>query len=213
MGRYEPPPNVAGTRSFDEDRITLGTIAQHVREWAAGRWWWIRLPLIAYLAYALLQHLREDVYGSLLFAGVTFAIHELGHIVFSFLPMFGEIAAGSVAQLAVPLLCAWLFWRQPDYFAVTVMGAWLAFSMFNVATYVADARLRELPLIGPGAGEPIHDWNYILDSLGMLEMDAALAALLRFAGGAIGLASIAAGLFICWVMWQERGTRRAWGTL
>src|SRR5207253_2494489 len=47
--------------------------------------------------------------------------------------------------------------RQPDWFAVTFSGAWLATNLYGVATYVADAREMDLPLVTVGGGEPGHD--------------------------------------------------------
>ena len=41
----------------------------------------IRIPLLAYLLWALLSHLRDPWYGSLLFSGITLLIHEIGHVI------------------------------------------------------------------------------------------------------------------------------------
>lgn len=73
MGRFELPP------AHDEDGFEPeGSYAQVLRadihDWAAGRWWAIRIPLLLYLFWALLVHLRDPYYGSLLFSGVTLAI-------------------------------------------------------------------------------------------------------------------------------------------
>lgn len=201
MGRFELPPQPAGPGA-------VSALRESVEEWAAGRSALIRLPLLLYLAYVFVQHLRDPLYGSLLFGGVTFGIHELGHIVFAFLPLFGSIAAGSFAQLAAPLLCAWIFLRQPDYFGVGVVFAWLSYSLFNLATYVGDAGTQELPLIGPGSGDPIHDWNYILSALGLLRFDRTFESLMRLGATVIGAAALIACAWMCVLMWQLRGTRK-----
>ena len=73
-----------------------------------------------------------------------------------------------------------MFWRQPDYFALPICGAWLATNLYNVATYLGDARAMELPLVTVGDAESvIHDWNYLLGATGLLRLDAFLAGGVR----------------------------------
>ena len=60
-----------------------------------------------------------------------------------------------------------MFSRQPDWFALPICGAWLATNLYNVATYLGDARAMELPLVTVGDAEAvIHDWNYLLGAMG-----------------------------------------------
>ncbi len=124
-------------------------------DWARGRWWLPRLLLLLYLAYAAFKHFRDPEYSTFLFGGVTFGIHELGHVIFSPLGEFMGIAGGSLAQVLAPLLAGltFLFWQrdgepQRDYFALAVAGFWLSFSLHNLALYVGDARRQLLPLLG-----------------------------------------------------------------
>src|SRR5882762_9151353 len=88
-----------------------------------------------------------------------------------------------------------MFLRQPDYFAITVCGAWLATSLYNVAAYMADARAQELPLVTVGDGECVicHDWGYMLGQLGMLSLDTTLAGLVRLLAFLVMGGSRAAG--------------------
>ena len=86
-------------------------------------------------------------------------------------------------------------------------GWWLGDNLYGVATYMADARALELPLvtIGPEGGDVEHDWNYLLDSVGLLQHDTQLAALVRVSAFLLTWSSIAAGAWMCWRM--SRGRR------
>ena len=173
-------------------------ILRDAAAWCEGRSWIWRAILLAYLAWAGFRHLRDPYYGSL-FAGITLGVHELGHLLFAFAGRFVAIAGGSVAQLAAPAAAGALLWRQRDYFGLSVAGAWEAFSLWNLATYVGDARARELPLVSLSA-EPVHDWNYLLGRLGLLAWDRALAGAIRAAAFLLWAAALAWGAWLCQTM-------------
>jgi hypothetical protein len=183
----------------------LESLRADARDWCAGRSWIWRALLLAYLLRVGVGHLRDPEYSSL-FGGITLGIHELGHVLLSWAGQFVSIAGGSLAQVAAPAAGAWLLYRQRDYFGVAVAGAWEAFSLWNLATYVGDARTRALPLVGLVA-DPIHDWNWILGRLGILGADRTLAALTRLAAFSIWSASLLLGAWLCATMAKSRGTR------
>ena len=189
-GAEQAPPNSASWWGRKRDDAVA---------WAAGRLWWPRALLLAYLAYAGWRHHAESEYGSI-FSGLTLAIHELGHVLFGFLGEWLGIAGGSITQLAAPAAVALMFLRQRDYFGVAVGGAWLSISLSNLAVYVADARAEALPLYSLGGGDPVHDWNYLLGSLHLLPQDAAIAGAVRTAAlGSLAL-SVLLGAWLCAVM-------------
>ncbi|HXY70814.1 MAG TPA: hypothetical protein VEH62_15335 [Gemmatimonadales bacterium] len=169
------------------------------RAWAAGRRWWPRALLLAYLGYAGVRHLTDAEYASI-FSGITLAIHELGHVLFGFLGEWLGVAGGSITQLAAPAAAALVLLRQRDYFGVAVGGAWLSISLSNLAVYVADARAEELPLVSLGGGDVVHDWNYLLGSLHLLPYDTGIAALVRFAALAVLALSVLLGAWLCAIM-------------
>ena len=113
-------------------------------EWCRGRNWIVRAPLLAYLVYVLVRHVSDPLYSSIL-GGLNLGIHELGHMVFSFLGQTMMIAGGTIMQLAIPVFAVFNFYRQRDYFAIAVSFGWLSTNFFNIATYIADARRQELP--------------------------------------------------------------------
>jgi hypothetical protein len=107
--------------------------------------------------------------------GVDLAVHETGHLVFA---PFGEwmgIAGGTLMQLLMPAAFAASFWRRGDQHAACIALWWLAQSLGNVATYVADARAQELPLVGGGE----HDWTWLLGEAGLLSHDHQIARAMR----------------------------------
>ncbi len=190
---------------------TLRDLLDDAADWAEDRWWLPRLPLLLYLAYVGWQHFRQpEEYSSLLFGGVTFGVHELGHVIFS---PFGElisIAGGSLAQVLAPLAAAavFLLWQrdgepQRDYFGVAVAGCWLAFSLYNLATYVGDAKHQDLPLLGLSA-DPIHDWAYLLGRIGLVDYGMRFAGLIRLLALGIWGTSI---LFAVWLLKRMAASR------
>jgi len=73
-----------------------------------------------------------------------------------------------------------MFYRQKDFFAFTVSFCWMGTNLFSIAVYMADARAMALPLVTPFGGEEIiHDWNYLLGKLGLINSDAVLGDFVR----------------------------------
>lgn len=190
-----------GVRAWLKDRWA------DAAKWASeGRAWPARALLLAVLAYCGWRHLADPEYGSL-FSGVTLGVHELGHLLFAPLGRWMGMAGGSLTQVLAPLVVAYGFLRQRDYFAIAVAGAWEGMSLSNLATYIADARAEELPLVSPFGGDPEHDWNFLLSSVGMLRHDVLLAGWVRL-GAVLALAgSLAFGVWLCVRM--ARGRRAA----
>jgi hypothetical protein len=85
------------------------------------------------------------------------------------------VLGGSALQVIVPAACAgsFLIHRQLASFAVALF--WTGESITDVAVYMADAKTRTLPLLG-GDGV-IHDWNYLLGAVGLLNWAGVLATL------------------------------------
>ncbi len=148
------------------------------KNWCEGRWWFVRAPLIAFFIFIFIQHLRDPMYQSIL-KGLNLGIHELGHFVF--MP-FGELITffgGTILQCAVPVISIFMFLHQRDYFAIAISFGWLSTNFFDVSTYVADANVRELPLVSPFGTDCTHDWYYILTRMSMQKWDMLLASTFR----------------------------------
>ena len=187
-------------------REALEEFLDDAREWCAGRMWIPRAMLLAYLVYAEIRFLRNPE-SSTMFSGITFAFHELGHVIFGFAGHFISSLMGSGTQILIPLIVVIVFLRQPDYFGMAVGGFWLSFSMFELARYVGDARRMDLPLVGL-TDDPEHDWHYLLSTLGLLGLDTMFAFLIRVAATLIGIASLAFAVWLLLQMARQRNVRR-----
>jgi hypothetical protein len=186
--------------------MTAQDIRDAVAAWCAGRSWPWRAPILLWLGWIGLRHLADPLYDSL-FGALNLGLHEAGHLVFSWLPgQFLAVAGGTLLQLAAPVMAAVMFMRQPDYFAVPVCGAWLGMNLYNVAAYMADARAQVLPLVTVGDGDCVvcHDWAYMLDAVGLLRLDTALAFLVRVLAFVTMWASVAIGAWMLHRMAVDR---------
>lgn len=186
-------------------RAFFSALVEDALEWCEGRLWWWRAPILAWLTWISIRHLADPIYQSL-FGGLNLGIHEGGHLVFGWAPQFVMAFGGTLLQCAAPVASAWMFLRQPDYFAVPVCGVWLSDNLYGVATYMADAREQELPLVTVGGGEAEHDWTYMLDALGLLKLDTVLAACVRLVAFALAWSSLLAAAWLLWKMAQPRRT-------
>lgn len=181
-----------------------GELLRESAEWATGRSWMVRAPLLVYLAWALFRHIVDPDYSSW-FAPLSLGLHELGHVVFGFLPFFLVALAGSAVEVIVPLAGMVMFLRQPDFFGISVLGCWLSFNLFGIARYIADSRDQFGVYVSIGGGEAQHDWEYVLSSLGLLEYDKAIGGIVKLLGAGVGLASLAYG---GWLLLQMARSRR-----
>jgi hypothetical protein len=135
-----------------------------------------RIAAVSVLALYGAAILRDP--GFALIDNVNLPIHETGHLVFA---PFGELVTalgGTLFQLIVPSVFVGYFLRRRNQFAASVALWWVAENFWNIAVYVADAQAQELPLVGGGE----HDWAFILAELDLLQQDARIAAMVRFAG-------------------------------
>lgn len=133
----------------------------------------LSVPLI--VGYAWLR-LAEPEYWDLL-DDLNLAVHEAGHLVFQPLGDHPMTIGGSLFQVLVPLAFALYFVRRRQRFAASVVMAWVAVNLLNVARYIGDSRAQELPLLG---GEnAVHDWWYLLTEWDLIGQDLVIARAVR----------------------------------
>lgn len=135
--------------------------------------------------------------------GANFIFHEAGHVLFSFFGEFLGILGGSLTQVAIPVMCTGYFVRQHQVAASAVTLFWTGESITHVAIYIADARVMGLPLHG-GEGV-IHDWNYLLGRLNLVNHAESLGRL----AFAVGVIAILSALGLLAVDLVSRWNRRA----
>jgi len=132
---------------------------------------------------------------------VFLPIHEGGHLLFGW---FGEtlgVMGGTLLQLFVPLAIAVYFILRRQI-PGTAFAAFFFFENFlNVATYMADARRQQLPLVTAGDADYVEqDWTFMFGKVGLLEHDTSIAAVVRVLGwlGMIGV--------VVWLGWRSRAS-------
>lgn len=117
------------------------------------------------------------------------AFHEAGHPLFGLISDRLTVYGGTLAQLLFPLVALASFYRQRATFSCAFAVLWLGENLFNIAVYMADARVQLLPLVGNGE----HDWTEIFSRWGVLQWDTGIAGLVRVMGW---LLVFAAGLWL-----------------
>ncbi|MGB7622531.1 MAG: hypothetical protein WBN92_09300 [Terriglobia bacterium] len=138
-----------------------------------------------FLVYAYLKH------GDGLFIDLVFLpIHEGGHLLFGWLGQMMGVAGGTILQLGVPLAIAAYFLFQRHLLGTAFASFFFFENFLQIATYMADARKMELPLVTVGNADDVgHDWFILFDRMGVLTHDTQIAAVVRALGwlGMIGV--------------------------
>jgi hypothetical protein len=163
---------------------------------------WTPVPRVALVAWLLffslfLYQLARGTGLLLLMDGVFVPIHEGGHLLFRFFGQFVMVAGGTFLQLFVPVALATYFFFQRQTQGVAFCMFFFFEQFLPIATYMADARAQDLPLLTVGDAEyVIHDWNYLFSRLGVLDHDIQIAGAVRFIGwlGMIGV--------MLWLLWR-----------
>jgi len=178
-------------------------LRQEALEWCRGKSWLARLPLLAWFAYSLVRYFLDPLYCSVL-GMLNLGIHELGHVVFAFLGEFAGVWGGTLAQCLVPVFAVFNFYRQKDFFAISLSFGWLADNLFGIARYLGDAQTMSLPLVSPFGGDTIiHDWNYLLARMGVLRYDTFLAGGVKVVAVMVMLACLVSGAWLLREMYRN----------
>ena len=162
-----------------------------------------------FVLLTLVDHVRSprsSLTGFFMWA-LTFIPHEAGHVICSPFGSFLAFAGGTIWQVLIWVLLGLvaLFLRRRLDLAL-FWGAIAGHCVIRAAPYIADARARQLPLVGPGTwphllgqGQaPEHDWWNLLSQTGLLEYDQVIASLAVILGALIVLVMAAGGLVTTW---------------
>ncbi len=185
--------------AFDLQTDDDAPLGERMRRWATGRSPWWRLLLLLFLASQVLRNLQA-MENRTLFSGIAFGAHEFGHLFFAFFGEWVSVAGGSLMQLLIPIGAAAVVMRSRDWFGVAICGVFLAASLADLSWYIGDARAERLDLVSFSPDGAIHDWNYLLRSVGLLKQDIFLARLTRFVAFLLLVASSGLALRLCWWM-------------
>ena len=147
-----------------------------------------------FLTYAITAH------GGFLFIdSANLVVHEGGHNLFGWFGATLGLWGGTLLQWLVPLLLAAYFFTQRQTSGFVFCLFFFFENWLYTATYMADARAQELPLVTTGDPDFVeHDFHAIFSSLGVLDYDTKIAAVVRILGWCGMLACVA------WLAWRLR---------
>jgi hypothetical protein len=138
---------------------------------------------------------------------VNLVFHEAGHIIFSPFGEFMAVLGGSIGQLLIPLIvCLAFLLRYNNPFGASIGLWWLGQSAIDLAPYIADARAKQMMLLGGITGQDsptYHDWANILGRQGWLRYDQQIAAAVDFAGEALMVLSFVWGAYLIWTQFRR----------
>jgi hypothetical protein len=106
--------------------------------------------VLAFFAYRMLVDQRVPI-----LTFVDMLTHEVGRIISYPMPPVVTAIAGSVVQVAVPLVLAIYMFNRDDAGAAVCLG-WTATNLLDVARYMAQSPPQQLPLFGGGNT----DWSF-----------------------------------------------------
>jgi hypothetical protein len=143
---------------------------------------------VSFLVYAYRAH------GGYLFIDTAnLIVHEGGHNLFRWFGPTLCLWGGTILQWMVPFLLAAYFVKERETTGFVFCTFFFFENWLYTATYMADARAQVLPLVTTGDPDFVeHDWFKIFSSLGVLNYDTKIAAVVRLLGW-LGM--------ICVVVW------------
>jgi len=144
----------------------------------------------------ILTPMTANAPGSSFLHLVNLPFHEAGHLFFSFFGRWMTSLGGTLGQLLIPLTCLLVFLiKSRNGVGAAASLWWLGQSFMDIAPYINDARNQELMLLGGVTGKEAdygyHDWEFILNEIGLLHYDHTLATLAYGFGIALMLTSFA----------------------
>ena len=181
----------------------LNNLNYEINDYYRRKKWYYYFPLEILFIYLFIRYIKNYNSNSF-FSGITLGVHEAGHLLFGYFGQFIGVAGGTIAQLAAPIICMVMLYRQKEYFGILFGGSWLAASLFDSARYIADARALVLPLVSVGGGDVVHDWNYMLYEVGLLSHDLKIAFFIRCLGYSVFILTIIVGGYFLWKIYNTK---------
>jgi hypothetical protein len=93
--------------------------------------------------------------------------HEPGHLIFKFFGDFIQFLGGTIMQTLMPAILVFYCYKQRLFILMQGTLFLLGHSFINISVYASDAQTMRLHLVGGG----IHDWNWMLTRLNILQYD------------------------------------------
>ena len=144
----------------------------------------------------ILTPMATNAVGSSFLHYVNLPFHEAGHIFFGLLGRWMMSLGGTLGQLLIPLVCLFAFLiKSRNPFGAAASLWWVGQNFMDIAPYINDAREQQLMLLGGVTGREAeygyHDWEFILNEIGLLDYDHTLARVAYGLGILLMLVSLA----------------------
>lgn len=156
-------------------------------------YWYIPFWLLGFYMFIELLEFKLGSSSAFIIAipqSFNFFLHEMSHLVFGFLPPIFTAAAGSFSEIFLGLALIITAVVTRGYFASLFCVLWFMLATQSTADYIGDARAQNLSLVSFGGGDPIHDWNFILNKLGLLQQDTFIAGIVSGFGIICGIGAL-----------------------
>ncbi len=159
---------------------------------------------VTFLAYAYSAH------GTGLFIdNANLVVHEGGHNLFGWFGPTPGLWGGTLLQWLVPFLLAAYFFAERQVAGFVFCSVFFFENWLYTATYMADARVQQLPLVTTGDLDFVeHDFHAIFSSLGVLQYDTKIAAVVRMLGWC-GMIGCVVWLAVCSLRHRDASTARS----
>jgi hypothetical protein len=146
-----------------------------------------------FLIYAFRAH-----GGYLFIDSANLVVHEGGHNLFGWFGATLGLWGGTLLQWLVPFLLAAYFFKERQTTGFVFCSFFFFENWLYTATYMADARAQVLPLVTTGDPEFVeHDWFTIFSSMGVLNYDTKIAAVVNLLGW-LGMIAVVGWLALRW---------------
>ncbi len=146
--------------------------------------------IIVSFLYIIYCVLYEE--GRMFLDAMNLCIHELGHFLFAPFGEFLHVLGGSLFQLGLPLALVLYSIYKKQRYSASVLLLWVGQNMFNISTYIKDARAQVLTLFPRGA---LHDWNLLLGWMGLLNKDILIGNTVYALGFIVVILAFLSGVF------------------
>jgi len=180
----------------------LDRINRNLRLYVHGKKWYYYLPFFFLTVYFLFEvmhfQLGSDSTPLIVapFQMLDFGIHELGHIIFGFMPPVIVAAMGVGSEVLFPLTVAGTAFWYKQYFTGAMCLSWVGLAMRSGGQYMADARSQSIPLVSISGDGAIHDWNFVFGKLGLLQQDHVIGGGFMLIGLFLAIGGLAFGAFL-----------------
>jgi hypothetical protein len=145
-----------------------------------AHWNWLKI-IFAILAIIYFIYCAATPNQFHLAEGASMIIHEVGHVFFMRvpLPLFFEVASGTVFEFGFVILLMAYFGLKKDYYSVFIVLFILGLRLSYTSVYISDSINNAFPAFIPWPESGGSDWTWMLTQIGQLQNCYIIAAVVR----------------------------------